>query len=435
MTRFVCWVIVLGLCARGPSARAGDNILLNPGCEAGGETAAHWSQGARVAGVSYVWDKQSGYEGHASLCLHKTARRYFPIAQWYQVVERQGSSAALDVSAQVKAEAVTKAILDIGFLDGDGKWLSHQWASYIGRREAGDPLANHDWKAYRGRVDIPAGTKKIQVGLQIYGPGKVWFDDVRATYVDSSEAEKPAAEKESRAATPDDIADVDSQKLHAGDDAKKTYLLIHARDTAEPPEAGYKLLVVLPGGDGSEAFHPFVKRIYKRGLPEGYLVAQLVAVKWTAGQRIVWPCKANKVSGMAFSTEEFVEAVIADVKKRYEVDRKHVFTLSWSSGGPAAYAVSLQQNKSVTGSYVAMSVFNNKYLPPLAKAKGHCYYIEHSPDDKTCPFWMARKAKEALAKNGAKVTLSTYEGGHGWRGDVYGRIRKAIAWLEAGTRD
>ena len=28
----------------------------------------------------------------------------------------------------------------------------------------------------------------IQVGLQIYGPGKVWFDDVRATYVGNESA-------------------------------------------------------------------------------------------------------------------------------------------------------------------------------------------------------------------------------------------------------
>jgi predicted esterase len=192
---------------------------------------------------------------------------------------------------------------------------------------------------------------------------------------------------------------------------------------------------VLAGGDGSEGSHPFVKRIYKRGLPAVYLVAQPVAVKWTAEQRIVWPREGGTVSGMRFSTEEFVEAVIADVRKRYEIDRRYVFTLSWSSGGPAAYAVSLGPDSAVTGSYVAMSVFNRRHLPPLARAKGHCYYIEHSPDDRTCPFGMARRAKEELSKNGAKVTLSTYQGGHGWRGDVYGRIRKGTTWLEANTRD
>jgi RNA polymerase sigma-70 factor (ECF subfamily) len=86
------------------------------------------------------------------------------------------------VTAQVKAEGVTKAIIDVIFLDGDGEWIGHKWACYIGGKEAKDPPANHDWKEYAGRVEIPPAAKTIQIGLQIYGPGKVWFDEVHATY-------------------------------------------------------------------------------------------------------------------------------------------------------------------------------------------------------------------------------------------------------------
>lgn len=434
MTRLVCWAVLVTWGACGTALQAGDNLLGNPGFEAGKTLVLHWSQGAKVPGVSYIWDRENGYEGRASLCLHKTAQRFFPIAQWYQTVERQGDSPALDVSAQVKAEQVTKAILDVGFLDSSGRRISHEWASYIGRKNANESPATHDWKVYSGRVAIPAPAKHIQVALQVYGPGKVWFDDVQATYVNSPDEARPPAEAKAVTATPDDVADMVSEKRHAGDDPKKTYFLIHARDDAEPPEAGYRLLIVLPGGDGSEAFLPFVKRIAKRGLPEGYLVAQPVAVKWAADQQIVWPHQQNTVTGMAFSTEEFVEAVIADVRKRHPIDSRYVLTLAWSSGGPAAYAVSLQENSAVTGSYVVMSVFNSRTLPPLATAKGHCYYIEHSPDDKRCPFRMAQRAERELAGHGANVTLSTYPGGHGWRGDVYGRALKAIAWLEANVQ-
>jgi hypothetical protein len=35
-----------------------------------------------------------------------------------------------------------------------------------------------------------------------------------------------------------------------------------------------------------------------------------------------------------------------------------------------------------------------------------------------------------LRRAGAKVQLRTYDGGHGWRGDVYGEIRRGIGWLE-----
>jgi RNA polymerase sigma-70 factor (ECF subfamily) len=159
------------------------NILRNGSFEEGDKNPAHWSQGADLDGVQYVWDKKTGRKGKASVCLHKTAKRYFPIAQWYQIVDRTGDLPALRVAAQVKAEEVTKAIIDVIFLDENGEALSHKWVEYIGAKEASDKPVSHDWKEYAGRVEIPAKTKKFQICLQIYGPGKVWFDDVQAEYV------------------------------------------------------------------------------------------------------------------------------------------------------------------------------------------------------------------------------------------------------------
>src|SRR5262249_6074501 len=161
-----------------------------------------------------------------------------------------------------------------------------------------------------------------------------------------------------------------------------------------------------------------------------YVAAQPVAVKWTADQQIVWPTKTNPVTGMKFSTEEFIDAVIEDVAKKHKLDRTKVFTLSWSSSGPAAYATSLQEKRGVTGSFIAMSVFNPKFLPPLKGANGHAYYLYHSPQDRACPYRMAEQAKTSLAENGAKVHLETYEGGHGWRGDLYTDIHDGVEWLE-----
>jgi RNA polymerase sigma-70 factor (ECF subfamily) len=161
---------------------AKNNILQNSGFEEGDDSPAHWSQGAEIDGVEYLWDKENGQRGKASVCLHKTAERYFPIAQWYQVVDRKGDKPSLRVSVQVKAEGVTKATIDVVFLDEQDEWIEHKWAAYIGAKEAGDPPVSHDWKEYSGRVDIPPATKKIQIALQIYGPGKVWFDEVSAEY-------------------------------------------------------------------------------------------------------------------------------------------------------------------------------------------------------------------------------------------------------------
>ena len=232
-----------------------------------------------------------------------------------------------------------------------------------------------------------------------------------------------------RLAAQDDVADIVSQDLRAEKDEHKRYFLIAPPKDAKAPKKGYGLLVVLPGGDGSANFHPFVKRIYKYAVPEGYLLAQPVAVKWTEKQEIVWPTDKNRVEGMKFSTEEFIDAVIKDVAGKYKLDPGRAFTLTWSSSGPAAYAASLSSDR-ITGSFIAMSVFKPDLLPPLEKAKGHAYFLYHSPDDRVCPYRMARQASRELKKSGARVKLATYEGGHGWRAGLYDHIREGVQWLE-----
>ena len=167
-----------------PADKTAANILLNPSFEDGDKSPAEWSQGADIDGVEYSWDKDTARKGKASLCLNKTAKRYFPIAQWFQTVERKSDRPSLEVRAQVKAESVSKAVIDVIFLDENGKSISHEWAAYIGAKEAKDPPADHDWKEYLGKVKIPERTQKLQIGLQIYGPGKVWFDDIQAEYVE-----------------------------------------------------------------------------------------------------------------------------------------------------------------------------------------------------------------------------------------------------------
>jgi predicted esterase len=257
--------------------------------------------------------------------------------------------------------------------------------------------------------------------------GREFAQKERAAGGPKAPAPKPPRPQEDPLA---DVADIPSQDLRAAGDANKRYFLIGPPKNTRPPAEGCGLVVVLPGGDGSADFNPFVRRIYKNALSERYLAAQPVAVKWTADQQIVWPTKTNPVTGMKFGTEEFIDAVIEDVAKKHKLDRTRVFTLSWSSSGPAAYATSLQDKRGVTGSLIAMSVFDPKFLPPLKAANGHAYYLYHSPEDRVCPYRMAEQAKTSLAENGAKVHLATYDGGHGRRGDVYTDIRGGVEWLE-----
>lgn len=224
--------------------------------------------------------------------------------------------------------------------------------------------------------------------------------------------------------------EVPVRDLRAGDDEKRRYFLIGPKEDEKGPEKGFRVLLVMPGGDGGPDFRGFVTNIRRQVLSEDWVVAQLVSVRWTEEQRIVWPTKGNPVPEMKFTTEDFVKAVVTDLGKRHRIDERFVFTLSWSSGGPAAYAVSLTEKSPVTGSFVAMSVFQPDRLPPLSRAKGKAYFIDHSPDDKVCPFRTAEEARDALKRAGARVEFSTYAGGHGWHGDLFGRLKKGIRWLE-----
>lgn len=158
--------------------------LLADSFEEGTAAPKGWKKGAAIQGVKYHYDKRLAKTGKRSLSLQKTANRYFPIAQWSQTVPLKGGPQAIKVTSQVRARKASKAIVDVMFLDANGDVMSHKWASYIGSKEANDPPADHDWKEYTADVEIPEGTKKITLALQIYGPGKVWFDDVEVQAVE-----------------------------------------------------------------------------------------------------------------------------------------------------------------------------------------------------------------------------------------------------------
>lgn len=253
---------------------------------------------------------------------------------------------------------------------------------------------------------------------------------VEAAEEGDTPGKKPSKEARDAEETLDapDVAHIPTQDLRLGDDAHKRYLLAGPRKDEKEPKNGFGVLVVLPGGDGGASFHPFVKRIHENAVPRGFLVVQPVAVKWRQDQQIVWPTAASKVDGMKFSTEEFVEELLEMLAKSRKIDASRVFTLSWSSSGPAAYQLSVRKKGLVKGSLVAMSVFRAKELD-LERAKDHPYYILHSPEDQTCPLRLAEEARDTLWKHGAKVAFATYAGGHGWKGDVFGNIRTGLEWL------
>jgi predicted esterase len=252
--------------------------------------------------------------------------------------------------------------------------------------------------------------------LTMTGVFSPWaFDDLEAVYIDPK-PDKPKA----AAAKPIEIA--------VGD-ARGEYLFVPPQEKpAEGVASG--LLIVLPGGAGTADFHPFVRRIHENSLPKDFALAQPLAKKWTDDQSVVWPTAASRTEDAKFTTEELVAAVIDHVGKTTKLNPERIYLFAWSSGGPAAYATLLQKETGVTGAFIAMSVFKPDQYPDASNAKGRRVYLLHSPQDNVCPYRMASAARDALTKAGVNTTLVDYEGGHGWRGDVFGMIRNGVEWLE-----
>jgi predicted peptidase len=246
-----------------------------------------------------------------------------------------------------------------------------------------------------------------------------------------ADAQKPGGSK------PWEATDVPQpEEVVVGGDEKMRYLLHVPDKDAQEPADGWRVLVVMPGGDGSADFAPFVGRVRQNALGKEWVLVQLVAPKWDdkQGEKTVWPTEKRPYPGMKFTTEKFLDSVLDDLGKKRKIDPKFVYTLTWSSSGPAAYTLALETKTRITGSFVAMSVFQKDELPPLKNGAGRRFYLLHSPQDQVCPIKLAERARDELTKAGADVEYETYEGGHGWHGDVYGEIKAGVEWLASGAK-
>ena len=132
--------------------------------------------------MEYTIDPKGGVNSTPAARIHKTENKYFPISEWTYRLDHDGKSPFIELSAMVKTKDATKAVLDVLFLDEKDKWIKHEWAAYIGEQSNEPKPLTHDFKQYKGTVAIPPKTKTIVIGLQDYGPGDIWFDDVSAVY-------------------------------------------------------------------------------------------------------------------------------------------------------------------------------------------------------------------------------------------------------------
>jgi hypothetical protein len=199
---------------------------------------------------------------------------------------------------------------------------------------------------------------------------------------------------------------------------------------AKPPAAGKKagLVVVLPGGDGSREFLPWVENALLAQRPDDCIGVMITSVKWQPDQEIIWPTDSSKVPGMEYTTEQYVRVVTAEIEKATPVDAARRIVVAWSSSGPAIHALLATKDSPFHRAYIAMAIWPQG-LDELTPVKGRRYVLDQSPEDQTTIFQHVRTAYAALTKAGAQVRVTTYAGGHGWHDDPLPRIAKGFAWL------
>jgi len=155
------------------------NLIRNHSFDDG---SSGWQTGANSSTVEYKIDKKGGVNGTAAARIHKSEDTYFPISEWTKQLRYDGKSPFIELSAMVQARDVRKAVLDVLFLNDKDEWIKHEWAAYIGDQNLDPQPLTHEFKKYSGTVAIPPNTKTIVIGLQDYGPGDIWFDDISAVY-------------------------------------------------------------------------------------------------------------------------------------------------------------------------------------------------------------------------------------------------------------
>jgi predicted esterase len=271
---------------------------------------------------------------------------------------------------------------------------------------------------------------------------RVWWNENQQRYATTSgstpvkfaKREEQVAQQETADTPADDDAEVQDNRVDGNE--KKRYFLIGDIDLPTP-SAGRPLLVVLPGGDGGPDFSNWVKTIDREALSEEWLVAQMVAPRWDEQQfsRLVWPTAGSRYPGAEFTTEELVESVLGDVRKKAKIDPARIYVLGWSSGGPPSYALLLQKDSPFRGGLIAMSIFKTSREEAKRRLAGKRFYLLQSPEDKVTRFFFAEEAVKQLEAAGGSVKLQTYEGGHGWQDNPLDQIRQGIKWLEQTESD
>ena len=228
--------------------------------------------------------------------------------------------------------------------------------------------------------------------------------------------------------------DLPVQHLKAGGDAHKRYFIIGPSVKATAAGQPLGLLVFLPGGEKSGEDWLDTGKGWARQLPsDQYIFAFPVSVRWNEKQTNPWPTAKTPEKGMKFSTEEFLEAVVAEIMKNQKIDSKRVFLFAYQQSATAGYAAGLRPQSPFTAISIGCGGLKSKDLPALGAAARRLWYLVSWPGDRGATPKEMQDARAVLSKTRAMVELKEYTEALFLGGKGCDAIKEMIAWFESKT--
>ncbi|MCY3023368.1 MAG: carbohydrate binding domain-containing protein [Planctomycetota bacterium] len=152
--------------------RAGENLLVNPGFEAGAAVppegwSAFWSR-AQGAG-SIALDEQVKHGGARALKITHTGEKDWSVAQRTPLAVSAGD--IFLIGAWIKCDSTASMEVSVTTRRADGEVLG--WI--VGAQRTG---GTHDWQAVAGKLVVPPACATLQFRVTGNGKCTAWVDDV-----------------------------------------------------------------------------------------------------------------------------------------------------------------------------------------------------------------------------------------------------------------
>lgn len=122
-----------------------------------------------LPGVKHGQDSEVSHSGQASVFVSKTG---LPLGQpnlFAQQLPSVPKSAAIQVSAWIKTEDVTRSVFNL-YVITEAEQLKEYHPEML--------TGTHDWTECRVAAQLPDDVKFVLVGVGLWGKGTVWIDDV-----------------------------------------------------------------------------------------------------------------------------------------------------------------------------------------------------------------------------------------------------------------